>query len=145
MDDLSLFDASPFAVAVAEPQEKLSADRRRTLRQSESLAAGRHPLTGGRLHPQAAPADDRQAEGRRCGNCRFRSLIHTNGNRQWPKCLFGAEHPTDTVRGRRPRVTSGAGSDVRRWWPGCADHVYGDPGLSSDAARWVPEAVGADA
>ncbi len=39
-----------------------------------------------------------------------------------------------------PRVTHGAASDVRAWWPACADHTYGD-GISDDAARHVPEAV----
>lgn len=148
MDDLSLFDAAPFVVEA--PTEELSADRKRTLRQVEALAAGWHPLQPviGRslkLHAEAAPHSDRNADGRRCGNCWFFSLVHTNGNRQWPKCLFGAENATDANPrgGRWPRVTRSSASDVRRWWPACVDHVYGDPGVSDDAARCVPEAVSA--
>jgi hypothetical protein len=37
-----------------------------------------------------------------------------------------------------PRVSHGAGTDVRAWWPACKDHEWGDP-LSDDAARWVPD------
>lgn len=149
MDDLSLFDPEPFTVD-ATPAEPLSADRKRTLRQLDALAAGRHPLqplTGRslRLHPEAAPYNDRRAEGRRCGSCWYFKLVYTNGNRQWPKCLYGAVNPTDANPnpGPPPRVSRSSASDVRRWWPGCVDHVYGDPDVSDDAARYVPEAVSA--
>lgn len=146
-DQAALFDTP----ARPAPAPKLSADRRRTIRQAETLARGRHPLGGDkwhaylRLHPDAAPHDDRKAPGRRCGNCWYRRLIATNGNRLWPKCVFGAENPTDADRyGALPRVTHGAGTDVRRWWPACVDHSYGDPALSDDAARHVPEPAGGD-
>jgi hypothetical protein len=51
----------------AEPQPKLSTDRRRTLRQKQALAKGSHPLSVWSkcpipLHAEAAPVDDRQAE-----------------------------------------------------------------------------------
>lgn len=135
----TLFDLPPDATITPEPVEKLSADRRRTIRQAQTIAAGRHPL-GGRLHEQAAPADDRDAPGRRCGNCWYRRLTYTNGNRQWPKCFVDQENPTDA----QPypvslRLTRGAATDVRRWWPACTQHTYGEPGLSADAARYVPE------
>lgn len=148
MDELSLFDAAPFVVEPPqlEPVEELSADRKRTLRQLDTLAKGVHPLAAvaGRhlkLHSEAAPHDDRNAPGRRCGSCWYFKLIYTNGNKRWPKCLFGAENPTDTnpYHGAPPRVSRSSASDVRRWWPGCTDHVYGDPAVSDDAARWVPE------
>ncbi len=124
---------------MVEPAGDLSADRRRTLRQAATLAAGYHPL-GGRLHQQAAPVGDPKAAGRRCGNCRHRELIHTNGNRRWPKCLLGAVNPTDTQpHPIPPRVTRGAATDCRATWPACTDHVWADPKVSGDAARWVPE------
>ncbi|HZN76071.1 MAG TPA: hypothetical protein VFC00_30945 [Micromonosporaceae bacterium] len=106
MTDLTLFDAAPYAVPAAEvePVEKLSADRRRTLRQATALAAGRHPLTRGRLHPDAAPHDDRQAPGARCGTCRFREVIGYH-NRSYGKCLWP---DVDGDLNELARVTHGA-------------------------------------
>jgi hypothetical protein len=100
----------------AEPG--LSAGQRLTLRQRADVAAGRHPLTHGRL--AADPAA-------RCGNCRFRVLEQWH-DRTYPKCSArdGA------------RIAHSAQSDVRAWWPGCTDHEYGDPKLSPDAARSGP-------
>jgi hypothetical protein len=120
MSDLTLFDAEPYTVApaAAEPAEKLSADRRRTLRQTADLAKGRHPLTGGRLHPDAAPAGDRAAPGLRCGTCRYRQVIGYH-NRAYGKCLWPNENGD---LNELPRVTHGAGSDVRRWWSACSDY-----------------------
>ncbi|AIJ26386.1 hypothetical protein [Amycolatopsis methanolica] len=88
-----------------------SPDARRTERQGQYLAAGAHPLTAAlgypvKLHPGAAPAADRAAPGRRCGNCRYRRPG------RYPKCLV---HDGD-------RITRGAGTDVRAWWPACTDH-----------------------
>ncbi|PZG04387.1 hypothetical protein C1I95_33300 [Micromonospora craterilacus] len=136
MADAGLFDAAAYQVTPA-PVEKVSADRRRTLRQAAALAAGRHPLglALGRhlpLHPDAPPADDRQAAGPRCGSCWHRQVLGHH-NRSYGKC-------TADDGGR---ISNGAGTDVRRWWPGCRDYSPGDPQLSVDAARFVPEAVGA--
>jgi hypothetical protein len=57
--------------------------------------------------------------------------------------VYGAQNPTDDQPrpGPPPRVTKGPGSDIRRWWPACEDHTYGDPKLSEDAARSVPAEV----
>jgi len=137
----TLFDLPADAVVIREPVEKLSADRRRTLRQAATVAKGWHPL-GGRLHAEAAPVVDRSAPGRRCGNCWYRRLTYTNGNRQWPKCHVDIENATDAEP--RPvslRLTHGAATDCRGWWPGCTQHTYGDLRVSDDAARCVPEAV----
>ncbi|MFC4062807.1 hypothetical protein ACFOWE_31335 [Planomonospora corallina] len=107
-DDLvPLFDVQ--AAPPPEPEE--SAGARRTCRQAEALACGRHPLTGGRLHAEAAPHDDRSAAGRRCGTCRWRQPVR-GGARSYAKCL----------RGNGTRVTHGAATDVRAWWPACPDH-----------------------
>lgn len=77
------------------------------------LAKGRHPLTRLPLHAEAAPVDDRDAPGRRCGNCVFR---RTNG-RGYPKCHL-------QVGDIQPYLNHGEITDVRGWWPGCARHEY---------------------
>ncbi len=112
--------------------EPLSADRRRTQRQTEFLERGQHPLAAAldwpiRLHDEAAPVDDRTAPGRRCGNCWERQVFRYH-NRSYAKCTYG-----DGVR-----VTHGAGTDVRAWWPACCGHTYGDQAVGPDAARYVP-------
>lgn len=112
MGDLTLFDAEPYLVpqAAGTQGEQMSADRHRTVRQALDLAKGIHPLTGGRLHPDAAPAEDRKAAGLRCGTCRFRRPAD-----RWPKCWW--------PEGSRPlRITHGPATDVRGWWPACRDY-----------------------
>lgn len=69
------------------------------------LHEGRHPL-GPDLHPEAAPINDRAADGRRCGNCRFRQT--TKGR---PKCAWGGEQQNWHL-------------DANAWWPGCRDHQW---------------------
>jgi len=106
--DAALFDMESVP---AEPAGKLSADRRRTIRQLEALRHGRHPLglcfgARLRLHPDAPPADDRAAPGPRCGTCVFRQPWGAHG---FAKCL----------RGEGGWATHSASSDVRAWWPGC--------------------------
>jgi hypothetical protein len=140
-DPVALFDLPDGAVVELAVVAPLSADRRRTLRQAAELAAGRHPL-GALLHAEAAPLDDRDASGRRCGNCWYRALNVIGGVAgNYPKCVFGARNPTDTDRYGSPgfRVTRSAASDCRAWWPACTDHTWADPGVSADAARYVPE------
>lgn len=120
MSDLALFDAAPYTIdPLAEAPEKLSAGRRLTLRQAADLARGIHPLTGGRLHPDAAPAGDRAAPGTRCGTCRFRGVIGYH-NRSYGKCLW--PDPDAARIDLLPRVTHGAGSDCRAFWPACTDY-----------------------
>jgi hypothetical protein len=91
----SLFpDLEPVPVVPAPVAEKLSAGRRLTLRQKADIAAGRHPLLSGmRL------ADN----GETCGTCVHRTP--SRGEHSWPKCEY--------------RVTRGAASDCRAWWPAC--------------------------
>ena len=111
----------------APPVEELSPDRRRTARQQADVEAGRE-RHGGRLHVLAsrhrdadAPKDDPFT----CGTCWFREVLSYH-NRSYAKCVAG-----DGIR-----VTHGAGSDVRAWWPACPDYSPSDR-LSSDAARTV--------
>jgi hypothetical protein len=112
--------------------EKISADRRRTLRQHADVERGRHPLTGSRL------IDDPEAQ---CGNCRFRELLAYH-NRAYAKCVWiPASTDASDLEGPRflpTRISHSSASDVRAWWPGCTDHEWGDPKLSPDAARCRP-------
>lgn len=108
MDALFDLDVPP-----APPVERESVGVRRTKRQAALLAAGKHPLSSIlsrplRLHPEAAPADDRRAQGRRCGNCAH--LVKNGWGYQ--KCDIG-----DGIRASHSEA-----SDVRQWWPACVDH-----------------------
>lgn len=135
MNDTLFPDLVPLVPLEPEPVEKLSADRRRTLRQRADVDAGRHPLTRGRLS-----AD----EGATCGSCRFRLSVPYH-NKSYPKCIWrrndvdAATYESNTPP---PFVSHSASSDVRAWWPGCANHEWGDTKLSPDAARWRPSPVG---
>lgn len=144
MADLSLFDAEPYHVPAPEPAAKLTGDARRTQLQGQRLAAGIHPLqpvAGHRLkvHPDAPATGDRHAPGPRCGTCWFRQTLGYH-NRAYAKCLFpeslGAE---EVEKHGYPRVSHGAASDVRAFWPACTDYSPGDSRVSDDAARWIPE------
>ncbi|MEV0616133.1 hypothetical protein AB0I81_22660 [Nonomuraea sp. NPDC050404] len=109
-DNLTLFGGP-----APEPVPEESDHRKLTRRQHRLLDAGLHPLTvvlsgSLRLHEEAAPAKDRQADGRRCGNCAFRQRSAWG----YPKCTFG-----DGVR-----ATRGTATDVRAFWSACVDHQW---------------------
>jgi hypothetical protein len=138
-----LFDASPFYVAPpASSDPNLSPDQRRTLRQREDIAAGRHPLTGGPLHPFASPeiASPTAERGRpfTCGSCRFRESIKYH-NTSYPKCLrdltYGPHSAADVKLEDVAHVSHGASTDVRGWWPACTGYEAGEQSMSRDAAR----------
>lgn len=117
MDDLALFDGPE----PAQPDPDESEQRGRTRRQRGLLAAGQHPLTlvltrPLRLHAEAAPADPRDAPGRRCGNCVFRRALSAYSGKSYPKCTFGDG----------ARVSHGGATDCRAWWGGCVDHEWRD-------------------
>ena len=144
-DPDGLFDAEPFYVpppASADPA--LSPDQRRTLRQRDDIAAGRHPLTRGPLHENAAPEIARPSNAKglpyTCGSCRFREVLKYH-NRAYPKCLrdltYG-HHDGDVDLNEIRNVTHGGATDVRAWWPACAGYEAGDNALSPDAARSTP-------
>ncbi|TAK89366.1 MAG: hypothetical protein EPO06_11935 [Burkholderiaceae bacterium] len=123
MDDdgeMELFDAQHLTIVVAEAGEDLSTDQKRRRRQAEQLAAGVHPLTGGRLHPDAAPAGDRQAAGLRCGGCKHRQLLNHDTAKTYPKCYRGAvRDDAGRLRKGTAIVTRGAATDVPAWWSAC--------------------------
>lgn len=126
----------------AERLASLSADQRRTLRQAEDVAAGIHPLTGGRLHPLASRHRDAASPKRdpfTCGSCHWREVLRYHG-KAYPKCVNpGAMGADDYERFGPPTVTHSAATDVRAWWPACPDYTPGDS-ISPDAARHIPEA-----
>ena len=106
----ALFDLPDAQRPAPPPETPLSQERRRTIRQRATLAAGYHPLglvlkRPVRLHPDAAPADDRTAPGLRCGDCRFREIAG-RPVRSFAKCA-------------KASATYGPASDNRKWWPAC--------------------------
>lgn len=108
----ALFDL-PSVKHAPQLADSLSPEQKRTRRQFALLVAGQHPLSlvmsrPLRLHPDAAPADDRHAEGLRCGGCRFR-VLRNHGVRSFAKCSIGG------------RESQGGGTDCRAWWPACTD------------------------
>lgn len=130
MDD-SLFPGYEPAIRVLLPGEQpgLSADRRRTLRQAERIADGVHPLTGGPLHELASRHRDAEApkdDPFTCGSCYFRESLRYH-LKTYAKC----------VQGDGKRVSHGASTDVRAWWPACPNYSPSDR-LSGDAARYIP-------
>ncbi|GAA3223046.1 hypothetical protein [Actinocorallia longicatena] len=104
-----LFPAPP-SITPAPAEPKLSVDRRRTAKQQAALARGAHPTSlyfqrTVRLHPDAAPADSRTADGLRCRTC---ARLSNNG---WGylKCSnVGDSHS--------------AATDMRAWWPACVNY-----------------------
>jgi hypothetical protein len=86
---------------------------RRRSREAEVIRVGFHPLTRGRLHPEADPASPSAPT---CGTCRFRRPIErftgAEKPKQYPKCWH--DYPK--------RITHGPGSDVLASWPACVDY-----------------------
>ncbi len=132
-----LFHVDP--VEPAPPVEKPSPDVQRRLLQQQCIDNGQHPLSRVTVRPLALHAEAairRGDPGRKCGNCKFRQKLHYH-RRTYPKCVFGYQQQDAGRPSPPPRVSHGAGTDVRAWWPACRDHEWGDE-LSDDAARWVP-------
>lgn len=140
----TLFDGWEPEVRQPRPSEdtSLSAGQRLTLRQAEMVADGIHPLTRGPLHPLASRHRDASApkgDPFTCGSCHFRR-VEKYHDYAYPKCWLpnpkvGADAPQARIYAR---VSHGATSDVRAWWPACPDYTPGDSGLSPDAARSLP-------
>lgn len=114
----------PGAAPPGHHQPGISADRRRTLRQAAALAAGHHPLgmylrRTLKLHPAAAPADDRTAAGLRCRDCAFWRQVSGEHAGVFRKCLYGlAGNSLETA----PRASRSAATDCRGWWSACVDY-----------------------
>ena len=150
MSESVLFEGydDPPPLPSAEPG--LSADRRRTLRQTEQIRAGIHPLTGRPLHEfgdRFARATDAKDLAFRCGSCIFRSVFKYH-DRSYPKCTWTGSLGADDVErwgiNVLPQVSHGAATDVRAWWPACRNYSAGDTSLSPDAARSIPPPTPAD-
>jgi hypothetical protein len=114
----ALFDVTPLPVASAP---KLTPGQKRRARQDEAVAHGQHPLSVAlqasiRLHPDAG-----QPDGPTCGSCYWRDAQNLGTASTFPKCWL------PDGQGRHPRITRGPGTDVKRAWPGCADHKAKDP------------------
>lgn len=103
----------------------LSTDRARTRRQAELLADGWHPVAGRLLHPAAASAHDRQAPGLRCRSCRFRLTANHGTAGSYAKCYWPGEETVDRLD-NLPRFSRGPATDIRAWWPACADYEAAD-------------------
>lgn len=141
-DDDALFPLDAVRPAAVQPQTyaeraaarrgDLSAGRRLTLRQADLIDAGLHPLQayGARRLEETREArftrDDPPYQPATCGTCRLRS------RGRWPKCTYAVVSPV-TYAERHPRVTHGATSDVRAWWPACEDY-RGDVALLAKGA-----------
>jgi hypothetical protein len=121
---------------VPPTRSDLSPTRRRTAHQRAVIGQGGHPLGLALRRPLALHAD----LARKCGNCRFRVLVDLGTERRYPKCTVPRGPFSRTIAAPAPRVSAGSGTDVRKWWPACTDHEYGDPAMGPDAARSGPSA-----
>jgi hypothetical protein len=113
-----------FPLEPRHERPRVSGDARRILRQEQAMLHGQHPLavalkTSIPLHPDA-PADplDRNADGARCGGCRFRGPHNAGTAHTFTKCWWQPSKP-----GPKPRISRGAGTDIRAWWPACTDYA----------------------
>lgn len=116
-EDVALFPGFDPPGTAGEP-EKLSADRRRTIRQAAQVAAGVHPLTGKAIHSEAsreAAPGGGPSKPFTCGSCE-----HLEGN-GWGylKCYL----PGPNGKPIPSRMSHGPASDIRRWWPACPDYA----------------------
>lgn len=97
-----------FSIEESGAVPKQGQDAKRTNRRLAKLAGGRHPVTNLLLHADAAPADDRQADGLRCDSCAHLLRLPYH-NRTYLKC------------GALP-LTHGPGTDTSRWYPACVNY-----------------------
>lgn len=119
MSTPALFDG--YDVEPAADGQPQSADRRRTARQHQQVAAGIHPLTGEKTRPDFGT----------CGTCVPRSAAFSAQG--YPKCTRGAQLGRRPFRAG-PYMTHGAATDCRAWWPACPSHqpASGLPTPSTD-------------
>lgn len=91
---MTLFDDDAVPFVPPEFAAPLSADRRRTIRNREALAKGRHPVT------KVALANN----GKTCGDCEHHVVAGGHAKR-YHKCEFND--------------TNGPATDIRVSWPAC--------------------------
>lgn len=104
--------------APAPDAPRPTAGERRRARIAEAVRRGYHPLgvalrVNIPLHADAAPLDDRQAPGLRCGACVHRVVPLRDVAGTYPKCNFGGDWR---------RATGGPGTDCCAYWPACKDY-----------------------
>jgi hypothetical protein len=125
MTEDALFSDDGLRIAVEAPADMTAGERLR-IRQAARIRAGMHPLSIGgsliRLHPDA-PREAHKDDGGtypRCGSCTYREVIGGAHESRFPKCLFGYDGRRWSSAGR---ATNSAATDVRAWWPACADYA----------------------
>lgn len=89
--DSGLFDPEPFAVAPSA-EEKISADRKRTVKRQQLLERGIHPATKTKV----------VSNGETCKSCSHSVKVDD----RWWKCELVS-------------FSRGPGSDIRVGWPAC--------------------------
>lgn len=112
----ALLDVDPAWRVTPDEPETLTQGERARARQRALIAQGRHPLTRGPLHPDAAvdvPSGTRPPAPGTCGTCTLRRYRQAETARAYPKC-----HADDGAR-----ITNGEQSDVPAWWPACVDYI----------------------
>jgi hypothetical protein len=118
----------------AELEAMRPAERRR-IRLLEAMTRGQHPLGVAlrspiRLHDNAVRTLEAGDGGPRCGGCRFRTPM-THNAKSYPKCAYGPQERrrVDGAAVYRwkdyPRSTNGEGTDIRAYWPACAQYEPG--------------------
>ena len=140
MGDVIVLDGGLFAEPPRVPRPPVPHDprsraqRRRDL-QAAAIDLGQHPLSVALrvsipLHDDvraAAMAGDAGA-GPTCRGCALRRSV-SGGNKSFPKCTAQPversrvdEHGKTWRWNEYPRATHGEGTDVRGWWPACANY-----------------------
>lgn len=127
MSDVPLFD-----LPTTSRRRPGSTASRRTGRQSFLIFLGYHPLspvTPGRTLRLSSAAQAGRKGGPRCGNCAFVGWLgaETPWESSQMKCWFD----------KGKRVTRGAATTVRLWWPGCTDWERGTLPEGADLDRVV--------
>lgn len=106
MNDAPMFDLDPY-IETPEPDHQPtkgeSATRSLTRRRNEMLAAGVHPATRLKAHPELGT----------CGTCANAVQVHGGARRYW-KCKLLP-------------ITGGPGTDLRLKWPACHNFEANQP------------------
>jgi hypothetical protein len=130
MSDPVLFEVPDDAWVIPPPKEELTRGERRKRLVASRISFGVHPL--GRpvlLHPDASRDPDDHETGPRCGGCEYRVIVEHN-TRSYPKCWYPGRGGGVAVEYPHPRDTGCESSDIRKWWPACAQYEPKEPDAS---------------